>query len=182
MATISKSIPRNLSRVGIPRVRSFCIESIPSDTTLPVVESRSAQPNNRCISTEFETLGAIVCFSPFFNDRESSIKGQSRGGVCNSNNNKLASTGLVQSDSGTICSQTSSSTSVKQHLSESSGSSTPSGHETNSNTSSLESFRQCLALEGISARAAELITGATRPRTPFNYKSAWHKWVRWYDE
>ena len=52
MAAISKSMQRNLRKVGIPRVGSFCIKSMPSDTILPVVESRSTQPNNRCIPTE----------------------------------------------------------------------------------------------------------------------------------
>ena len=52
MAAISKSMQRNLHKVAIPRVGSFCIKSMPSDTILPVVESRSTQPNNRCIPTE----------------------------------------------------------------------------------------------------------------------------------
>ena len=103
MATISKSISKNLCKVGIPRGGSFCIKSTPSDTILPVVESRSTQPYNRCIPAKLETSGATVCFSPFFNDRESSIKGQNREGGCNSNNTKLASTTLVQSSSGIIC-------------------------------------------------------------------------------
>ena len=76
MATISKSIPRNLCKVGIPRVGSFCIKSMPSNTILPVVERKSAQPGNRSIPTELETSGATVCFSPFFNDRKSSVKSQ----------------------------------------------------------------------------------------------------------
>ena len=49
MATISKSIPKNLCKVRIPRAGSFCIRSMPSDTILPVVESRSTQPSNRCM-------------------------------------------------------------------------------------------------------------------------------------
>ena len=52
MAAISKSMQRNLHKVAIPRVGSFCIKSMPSNTILPVVESRSTQPNNRCIPTE----------------------------------------------------------------------------------------------------------------------------------
>ena len=73
MATIFKSIARNLCKVRIPRVGSFSIESMPSDTILPVVESRSTQPSNRCIPAESETSGATVCFSPFFNDKERKI-------------------------------------------------------------------------------------------------------------
>ena len=55
MATISKSVPRNLCIVGIPRVGFFCIKSMRSDAIFPIVESRSTQPSNRCIPTEFET-------------------------------------------------------------------------------------------------------------------------------
>ena len=155
---------------------------MPSNTILPVVERRSTQPSNRCIPTELETSGATACFSPFFNDRKSSIIGQNRGGGCNSNNTKLASTTLVQSGSRIICSQTSASTSVKQHLSKSSGPGTPSCREQNPKTSGQKSFRQSLASEGISERAAELIPGARRPSTSFNYKLAWCKWVSWCGE
>ena len=146
------------------------------------MESRSTQSSNRCIPTELETSGAIVCFTPFFNDKKSSIKDHSREGGCNSNNTKLTSTTLVQSGSGIICNRTSDSTSVKQHLSQSLGPNTPSSREQNPKTSSLYSFRQSLASRGISARAAELITGARRPDTTFNYESTWRKWVSWCGE
>ena len=152
MATITKSVPRNLFKVGITRVRSFCIKSMPSNIILPVVESRFTEPSNRCIPAELKTSGATVCFPPFFNDRESSIKGQNRSGGCKSNNIKLASTTLVHSGYGIICNRTSASTSVKQHLSKSLGPSTPSSRKQNPKTSGLERFRQSLASEGISAR------------------------------
>ena len=58
----------------IYRVGSFCIESMPSDTILHVVESRSTQPSNRCIRTELETSWATACFSPFANDRKVILK------------------------------------------------------------------------------------------------------------
>ena len=182
MTTISKGIPKNLCKLGTHRVGSFCIKSMPSNTILSVIERRSTQPSNRCIPIELEASGATVCFSPFFNDRKSSIKGQNREGGCNSNNTKLASTTLVQSGSGIVCSRTSASTSVKQHLSKSSGPGTPSCCEQNPKTSGLESFRQSLASEGIPERAAELIAGARRPGTSFNYESAWRKWVSWCGE
>ena len=117
MATISKSIPKNLCKVAIPRSGSFYIKSIPSDSISPVVKNRSTQPSNICIPTKLETSRATVCFSPFFNNRKSFIKGQNRGRGCNSNNTKLASTTLIESGSGIICNQTSASTSFKKHLS-----------------------------------------------------------------
>ena len=63
--TISKSIPRNLCNVRIPRVGSICIKNMQSGTNLPVAETRSTQPSNRCIPTELQTSGATVCFSSF---------------------------------------------------------------------------------------------------------------------
>ena len=101
---------------------------------------------------------------------ESSVKGKIRGGRCNSNNNKLTRKNLVQSGSGIICNRISASTSVRQHLSESSRSSSSSGRESNPKTSGLECFRKSLTSKEISARAAELIAGARRPGTPFNYE------------
>ena len=82
----SKSISRDLCKTGIPRVGSFCIKSMPSGSSLTVVESRHTQPSNRCIPTELETSAAAASFSSFFNDRLNSIKVQSRGGGYNSNN------------------------------------------------------------------------------------------------
>ena len=165
MVNISKSIPRNLCKVVISTVGSFCIKSMPSNAILPVVGRTSTQLSNRSIPTELETSGANACFSPFFNDRKSSIKGQNRRSGCNSNNTKLASTTLVESGSRIICNQISASTSVKQHLSKSSEPGTPSRHEQNPKTSGLESFRQSLTSEGISERATEPIAGARRPGT-----------------
>ena len=81
---------------------------------------------------------------------------------------KLASTALVQSGSGIICNRTSASTSVKQHLSKSSGPSSPSGREANPDTSGLESFRQGLVSDRISTRATELHIGDRKPGTTFN--------------
>ena len=43
MATISKTILGNFCKVGIPKVEPFCIKSMPPETILPVVESRSTQ-------------------------------------------------------------------------------------------------------------------------------------------
>ena len=153
-----------------------------SDTILPIVESRSTQPSSRCIPTELETSGATVYFSPFFNDRENSIKGfyQNRGGGCNSNNTKLASTTLVQSGSGIICNRTFASTSVKQHLSKSSGPSTPSGREQNPKTSDLEGFRQSLDRKFLGrnfGKGYRAYRRCQKTRDIFNYKSAWRKWV-----
>ena len=108
--------------------------------------------------------GLMHAFPPF-SMTGSSIKAQNRRGGCNSNNTKLASTTLVQSGSRIICNQTSASISVKQHLSKSSEPGTPSRREQNPKTSGLESFRQSLASEGISERAAEPIAGARRPGT-----------------
>ena len=57
------------------------------------------------------------------------------------------------------------------HLSKSSGPTTPSCREKSPKTSDLEGFRQNLVSEEISERAAELMTGARRLCTSFNYKS-----------
>ena len=69
-----------------------------------------------------------------------------------------------------------------QQLCKSSGASIHSGRKPNPKTSGLESFTQSSAWERISAKAAQLITGARRPNTSFTYKSAWRKWVIWWGE
>ena len=179
MATISISIPINFCKEGTPTAGPFCIKSVPSNTILPVVENRPTPPSSRCIPRKMEKLGATVCFSHFFNDRKSSIKGQNGGGRCNSNNTKLASTTLLQSGSGIICKRTSASTSVKQHLSKSLGQVQP---IVVNKTLRLVAWK-------ILARACpwkELRQGlqilSQVPGTSFNYESVWRKWVSWCDE
>ena len=121
-------------------------------------------------------------FSPFFNDRKSSIKSKRRRGGYNSDNTKLASTTLVQWGSGIICNRTCASTSVKQHLNKVLRSGTPYGRKPNPKTSGLEIVGQGLVPEGISARDAELIAGARSLSISFNYESASLKWVSWSGE
>ena len=69
MTTNSKRSLGSCCKVEIPKVGSFCIKSMPSDTILPIVESRSTQPSNR-----LETSVATVCFPSLVNDGENSNK------------------------------------------------------------------------------------------------------------
>ena len=69
MTTNSKRSLGSCYKVEIPKVGFFCIKSMPSDTILPIVESRSTQPSNR-----LETSVATVCFPSLVNDGENSNK------------------------------------------------------------------------------------------------------------
>ena len=65
----------------------------------------SWKADSRCLATDalqqsWKYLG-LLSFSPFFNDRESYIKGQNGWGRCSYN--KMASATLVQLGSGIIC-------------------------------------------------------------------------------
>ena len=71
MATISKSIPRNLCKVRIPRAGSLFASG--ACHQIPSYLSWKADPHS---------LATDACFSSFFNDRKSSIQGQNRGGGC----------------------------------------------------------------------------------------------------
>ena len=114
-------------------------------------------------------IGGYCILSPFFNDRKSSIKGQSRGGGCNSNNTSWPVQPWYSQALGLSVAKPLLLPQLS-NLSKSSGPGAPSRREQNPTTSGLESFRQSLASEGISERATELIAGARRPGTSFNYE------------
>ena len=48
--------------------------------------------------------------------------------------------------------------------------------------SGLDSFRESLALQGISKTASNLIVSSRRDSANANYSSAWNKWVSWCGE
>ena len=68
----------------------FCIKSMPSEIILPLPHLAYQQMHSNRVGN----IGGYRMLFPFFNDRESSVKGHNRGGGCDSNNIKLAATAL----------------------------------------------------------------------------------------
>ena len=79
MVADPKGVSNDKSKLGYPRNRSICLQSLPSTSRLYGLETRSSQSGNRCSPTEMEKPGTSICFTPFLTDRKSSLKSQGRG-------------------------------------------------------------------------------------------------------
>ena len=79
MVADPQGVSNDKSKLGYPRDRSICLQSLPSTSRLYGLETRSSQSGNRCSPTEIEKPGTSICFSPFLTDRKSSLKSQGRG-------------------------------------------------------------------------------------------------------
>lgn len=160
------------------RCRPLCLETVSSDSDIHVLETRSFQYRNRCTSANLEKQSPI-CISPLFINRPGLSKSQEGKSKINLSNTNLAYTSLVScvitnvNKKSNIVAKTTGLTAKPWE-----GGSSFSG-KIISKTSGVASFKQHLSSEGVSERAAELITSARRQGSISNYESAWGKWVSW---
>ena len=173
MIAVSQDVSNDKSKLGYPRDRSICLQSLLSTSHLHGLES------NRCSPTEMEKPRFSICFPSFLTDRKSSLKSQGRGINNDFGNSKLACTTLVQSNSRSVHKRTSTPAPVSGTFGRSQGTSTFSSIKQDFKTNGLKTFRKNLAEKGISNTAANLISDSRRSGTTANYQSAWKKWVSW---
>ena len=71
VAVVPQSVSNDNSKLGYPRDKSICLQSLPSTSQLSGLETRSSKSGNRSSPTEMEKPGT---FPPFLTDRESSLR------------------------------------------------------------------------------------------------------------
>ena len=91
----------------------------------------------------------------------------------------MANSTLVPNTSTDELSQTSFATQHKEVIDESKRGDPSIGKKSDFTTSGMVSFREKLLAEGISEKAALLITDARKGGTKNHYESAWRKWGSW---
>ena len=182
MVAVSQGVSNDMSKLGYPRDRSICLQSLPSISHLYGLETRSSQSSKRCSPTEMEKRGTSICFPPFLIDRKSSLKSQGRGINNDSGNSKLACTTLVQSNSRSVHNRAFTPTPISGTFGRSQGTKTSSSVQQDFKTNDLENFRKNLFEKVISNTAANLISNSRGSGTTANYQSAWKKWVSWCSE
>ena len=182
MAISSHSISENNQGLGDPADRSFCFKGVSSTTNLHGLEAGSSESGHRCFSTAVEKPRFSLCFPTFLSDRKSSFEGLGGKGNNDIDNPKLAGSTVVQSNTGHVHSGATTTSSESKFISQTPGASTSLGSKQNPEVTGMESIRKTLVAEGISERAAGLITSARRCGTTSNYQSSWRKWVSWCSE
>ena len=175
MAVAPQGVSSNKLKLGYPRDRSICLQSLPSTSHLYGLGTSSSQSDNRCSPTEMEKPGASICFPPFLTDRKSSLKSQGRGINNDFGNSKLSCTTLVQSNPRSVHNRASTSAPILVTFGRSQGTSTSSSVEQDLKTNGLKNFSKKLVEKGISNTAANLISNSRKSGTTANYQSAWKK-------
>lgn len=160
------------------RDRSICLPSESSVKTVHVVAARPKQCGNRRTSTG---VGGSVrlCVSSILSDNQNSQESGPRGVSSSFDNTNLAKSAMVFSSVGNVNSESSTSVYASTSFNKCSGTNTPASKTKTTEASGLDCFRQCLASEGLSEKATDLITNSRRRGSISNYQSAWRKWTGW---
>ena len=178
MVAFSTSFSTNLSSVGPSGHGFVCLKTFPSGPSLYGLETRSIQSSHGCTTTKMVT-SLPLCFPPIFSGWESGCKSQGRESLHGSDNSGLANTTVVRTATTNVSTDSNITTTSFQLVSRSTGSDTPFSKKWVPKVGGLENFRKNLANEGVSERAAGLITNARRQGSLANYESSWGKWSGW---
>ena len=178
MVAFSTSFSTNLSSMGPSGHGFVCLQTFSSSPSLHGLETRSIQSSHGCTATKMGS-SLPLCFPPIFSGRESDCKNQGRESLHGSDNSGLADTTMVRTITTNVCTESNITPNSFQLVSRSTGSNTPFGKKWVPEVGGLENFRKNLANEGVSERAAGLITNARRQGSLANYESSWGKWSGW---
>ena len=181
MGPLKEGLPKDLSKTGLSGYGSVCVSSVSSTSRLHVLEGRLVQSSNGCFLTTMVS-SIPLCFPSILSDRKSTCQGQARKSVHDIDNSTLANTTMVRTSLEDVNENSIDITSISGLATESTGADTSVGSQQYTKASGLEHFRENLESEGISKRAAMLISGFRRQGTLSNYESAWRKWSSWRGE
>ena len=178
MEIVSLDMCKNNSDNGKTKCRPFCVTPVTSTLTVHVVETGLLLHGSGCPATKMHTY-VPLCFSPILANRESfkeNPKGQS---YCNSHYFNMAVATLVPLALENERKKSVLTSSQKHPSHEPSKVKSPTHRIGKLKTSGMVNFNQQMEAEGISEKAAKLITNARSGGTQARYKSAWNKWVSW---
>lgn len=178
MVAFPTSFSTNLSSVGSSGHGFVCLKTFSSSPSLYGLETRSIQSSHRCTATKV-VASRPLCFPSIFSDWESDCKSKGGESLHGFDNPCLANTTMVRTVTTNVSTESNVTASSFQLVSRSTRSDTSFGTKWVPKVGGLENFRKNLANEGISERAAGLITNARRQGSLANYESSWGKWSGW---
>lgn len=178
MEVVPSSISVNLQSSRNSFNRLVCVKGIVPSPKISFLEARSFQFGQRCLSNKLEGSQCIR-FSSVFSNTKSIEENSSRGSNFVSNNSSLANPSMVSLGSSIVNRESYINSKNKKSFTEPSKRTTSTSFEQNPSISGLDTFRKQLSEEGISEKAATLITASRRKGTLSHYESAWRKWSSW---
>ena len=167
--------------MGKTKCRTFCVTPVTSTATVHVMETGLLLYGSGCPATKMDTY-VPLCFSPIFSNRES-LKENPRGeSYFNSHYSNMEVATLVPLALENEHKKSDLTSSQEEPSHEPSRVNSPTHRIGKLKTSGVVNFKQRMEAEGISEKAAKLITSARRAGTQARYESAWNKWVCWCTE
>jgi len=181
METGPQGFQQNLSGFWNSSHRPICIKGVSSDSLLRVMETRPLLPKRRCFSDKLGTEPKLR-LPTILPHRSSSGQVSKGAGRNDSGDTSVAGTTMVSKTLADVCSTTPSCAVISNFVVGTSGSTTPLDEGGISKSSGLACFRKTLETEGISGKAAVLISNSRRKGSISHYESAWGKWSCWASE
>ena len=178
METKSKDIPVDMSTIRHSEYGFICVSTFSSSTSLHGLETRPIVQSSRCNAT---TVGSSLplCIPSIFTHREGSRKSIEGTGTNVNNNTGLADSTMVHQSSRNVSKKPSIITSLLGSVERPKRKHASVSPKQLLETSGMDGLRKKMATEGLSKRAADLITSSRRPGTISNYESSWRKWSSW---
>ena len=174
----SSGVSKPLQILVDPRYRPFRFQSFPSSSSLCLLETASIQQRQGCFPNALDSHKRI-CFSPIFSNRQSLTQSFVRSSNVNFDNTSLANTVLVPSVTKALNSKPFKFAQSPRFITRPKQGTSSSNNKRKPTTPGMNSFRERLSSEGISKKAATLITNARRSGTITHYESSWRKWHSW---
>ena len=163
---------------GFTKHRPVCIATVTSASFLHVMEARSNQQGNGCVSStlvpSFRLRFSTIQFS-----ESSACESKTRTCEINNCNSSLADTALVCDAFANVNKKSTNATATIKSFAGSPRSPTSIDSAETSSLNGMAGFRESLAAEGLSEDASMLISNSRRTDTLSRYQSSWRKWASW---
>ena len=179
METLSKYIPKNLPKAGIPRLRPVCLSKLPPATPVCELETRPSLPVCRRIQQEVAPIQTL-CISTILSDNKNpqkSSKGQSA--LYDNNIPFVDSPAMVPMPAGNVNSGSNTLAQISTTAEKSTAGKSPTNKRIKLDSSGLEHISSALKARGISKESSEIISNSRAKGTTTTYGYAWNKWVGW---
>ena len=179
METLSKYIPKNLPKIGIPRLRPVCLSKLPPTTPVCELETRPSLPVCRRIQQRVAPIQAL-CIPPILsNNKNSQESSKGQSAPYDSNIPFVDSPAMVPMPAGNVSSESHTLTKIPTTAEKSKAGKPSTDKGVKLDSSGMEHIRSSLKAKGISTESADIISNCRAKGTTTTYGYAWNKWMGW---
>ena len=174
MEIVSPDICKDNSDNGKAKFKPFCVTPVTSTPKVHVVETGPLLYGSGCPATKMDTY-VPLCFSPIFANQESFKENKRGQSYCNSHYSNMAVVILLPLALENEHKKSDLTSSQKHPSHKPSRVNSPTYRIGELKTSDMGNFKQGMESNGISGKAAKLITNARRASTQARYKWSWNQ-------